>query len=407
MRLTLTPPILRPGDDDLVVLLVDRETTLHAGRHADVCRGYVGEAWDKAPGRMGESEDAGLLVRGGSACIAVVVVADEPSHPAKPTALFDALERLVGTGAVTGKKVLFLDHHVSHAAQGISVLVVAAMATTVLRTASRVTLEHGDPAPSKEFDGYPPFLDGYTREIPRLASMGKVPSLRSALNSVATNIARKVYSRRLGVFHPSTLGSSCLKRIALERSGACPEPYVDVGHTASSKMNGESERGNVVHEHFQRRLKMAAETPGTGVLAFEPEVKVFSKTFMVAGHADGVIKLLTPFGPQEWIVEIKSTETLPKSVRKKDMMQNIAYMVGLGIPRTIFLYARPGNLDYIEHPYEFDEALFQQMVARISLVDRALASGLIPAATRGGHCRWCGYHALCTRMEGTAGGEGG
>ena len=217
-------------------------------------------------------------------------------------------------------------------------------------------------------------------------SVGQTVSLIDHIRSVRDAKEAAPYTRRLGVYHPSSLASDgvCYRALAYERLGLAPHKKA-----IGNKMAAWFGMGNVLHDMVQVELGSIRGREGQ---RFQSEVKCEYKHLNIMGHCDGT------FG--DWVVELKGISTKGFTALRKPQRVHIrqvhCYMLALDIPRTIFLYLCRDDGQMKEFRIHFDMAVFRVIVDRIAHVEAFLDRGELPPQDAPEYkCKGCKYEYAC------------
>lgn len=206
------------------------------------------------------------------------------------------------------------------------------------------------------------------------------------LEKALLNLNKDPWTRTLGVFHPSAL-ASCKRSIYYDRIGIVPVMIT------SADMAAIYELGHANHAWVQRLF-------GKEDKAFVAEKKIYDEELLLSGHCDGV------FTSRGWILEIKtvSADIYSSLVRplKEHVWQVHAYMVALRIPRAQILYLSRGSGARRKFTVNFDQKIWDEVLAVISEVNAAVEAETPPAReVEYMNCRECKFAYTCRPYEGT------
>jgi CRISPR/Cas system-associated exonuclease Cas4 (RecB family) len=192
----------------------------------------------------------------------------------------------------------------------------------------------------------------------------------------------KNYSRKLGVYHPSSLHpQACRRALYYDRIGITPK------RSSSFKARKLFKLGHIIHDGIQATLEKMF--PG-----FEPEPVIAFEALNIYGHADGVLR------EKDWVIELKSIGDASYKVlvkpQKKHLWQVTCYMAALDIPRTQLLYINRNTGDMRLFRVRFDVEIWEQIVQIIRETEAAVTEGVAPLGLNKSYtCRQCKFKHHC------------
>jgi len=190
------------------------------------------------------------------------------------------------------------------------------------------------------------------------------------------------YSRKLGVYHPSSLKPKvCRRSLFYDRKGIEPK------RSSSFRDRKLFKLGHVIHDGIQATLERIFPD-------FEGEVTVAFEPLEIYGHADGVLR------EEDWVIELKSIGDASYKVLVRPVKDHIyqvhCYMVALDIPRTQLLYINRNTGDMRLFRVEFDEAIWDEIVEIIRVNEEAIKNNVPPEGVNKAYtCRGCKFNYYC------------
>lgn len=229
--------------------------------------------------------------------------------------------------------------------------------------------------------------------------------------------------RATHVFHPSSLGSPCDRRLQFDFLGL--RTHQDP-HTA--KLQATFDVGSAVHDAVHEWLGRAGILYGewkckdcrlhipTGTIPSRAgckvndkgkhrwkyvEIKIFDKRLMIGGSTDGVIQT-----DRLRVLEVKSChkdkfKKLSRSNTPEDghKVQGHAYAYGLGLDEIDVLYFSKNDSEWLSMIVPFDRRLWKEVEDRLfSIRDDIDSKALSIRAGHGpgmGICGWCPFNKVC------------
>jgi CRISPR/Cas system-associated exonuclease Cas4 (RecB family) len=206
--------------------------------------------------------------------------------------------------------------------------------------------------------------------------------IKSEIERIHEEANKESWSRKMGVYHPSTLyPGMCRRAIWYDRTGQEPESRIppdlrmlfDLGHT--------------IHDMIQAKLEK--EFSG-----FTSEVAVECEDLHIYGHTDGVFK------DEEWVFELKTVgESVYRNLTKPDkkhVFQVHCYMYGLDIPRCQLLYINraTGAMRLFRVPFQTE--IWEQVCEILKYVEDHVKGGTTPPREiNKWTCTTCKFKHVC------------
>lgn len=246
----------------------------------------------------------------------------------------------------------------------------------------------------------------YAFELSARKVTNDLPSVKKLLEDLYTRNEELEYSRRVGAYHPSGLGETCLRKIAYERVGTRPEHEhtPDNSHMSGSSFKGVMRRGHAVHKDMQDDLEsIAAEeldgrTTEWGLVRAHIEAAAISGALRITGHTDGVLVFRSGSREETWILEIKSSNK-PWDKQKPDkdhVLQVHAYMIVHDVPWAMIIYVSPSNGYIKEHHIAYDPKVAKELLDKIHHIESLLEYGHLPDRRPSkSKCSNCGFFLVC------------
>lgn len=205
------------------------------------------------------------------------------------------------------------------------------------------------------------------------------------LEKALTAENNKPWDRRIGVYHPSSLGK-CKRNLYYDRIGVLPVRNNTVDQQVIFQM------GHATHWWVQNMFRSFSPD-------FKDEVSAKNDELFIGGSCDGV------FAARGWLLEIKSigNDGFTSLVRPlPDHVEQIhAYMVALKIPRAQLLYVNRNNGARQRFRVFFSEDIWKKILADIEEVENAIKTEEPPERKVDFMmCRSCKFAYVCQPFEG-------
>jgi len=194
-------------------------------------------------------------------------------------------------------------------------------------------------------------------------------------------LTRTVEKPKPGWYYPSLLPSCLLRQYWIYKEG----------HTVSLEKSGVFKIGELFHEFLTDALK------SDGLLMVESEkpvilaVKYGGKWVRLSGRVD----ILLERDGVKAIVEVKSISKLPEKPLEHHVMQIQPYMLALNVEKAILVYLEKISLSWRIFEASFDSSVFEKMVERAVMLDKALAEDRAPKSEPSWECRYCEFKERC------------
>jgi len=199
----------------------------------------------------------------------------------------------------------------------------------------------------------------------------------------------KPWDRRMGVYHPSSLGK-CKRNLYYDRTGVQPIRCNTIDQQVIFQM------GHATHWWVQNLFKGFSKD-------FEDEVVARNDELGIGGSCDGV------FTAKGWILEIKSIGDSSFSSLVRPIPEHVeqvhAYMVALRIPRAQLLYVNRNNGSRQRFRIFFSDKIWSKVLADIEEVEQAIENEQPPERKVDFFCRSCKFSYVCQPFEGKNAGD--
>lgn len=192
--------------------------------------------------------------------------------------------------------------------------------------------------------------------------------------------AARTYSRKTGVYHPSSMSkSACLRALYYDRTDA------PVSRAEFLKDIDLFAVGHSIHDGLGAELREAF--PG-----IQLEVPVEMASLHLAGSADGLLR--------DWVLEFKSIGDASYKALTKPKTEHVwqvhCYMAALNVPRAQIMYINRNTGQRRTFRVAFDPSIWSSITSIIASVESCVASGTPPAGVDKRYtCASCKFAKHC------------
>tara|TARA_B100000131_G_scaffold45449_1_gene40638 strand:- start:12025 stop:12747 length:723 start_codon:yes stop_codon:yes gene_type:complete len=206
--------------------------------------------------------------------------------------------------------------------------------------------------------------------------------VKNELERIDEESNKESWSRKTGVYHPSSLHpNACKRAIWYDRIGEDPESRIPPDLRMLFDM------GHALHDMLQTKLEKEFDS-------FKAEVPVASEELNMFGHCDGV------FRDEEWVLEIKTVgESVYRNLTKpkiEHVYQVHCYMYALDIPRCQLLYVNRATGAMRNMKVHFQTSVWEKVCEIMKFVEDHVKEGSEPPRQISKWvCRSCKFLHAC------------